>query len=388
MYGNYGVFFARIPNDLAARSLSADDGYTRGDYFDAGLTQIVPDGVLAAGKTTHFILAGVGVDTLDPNAKLSYQNEYVLGIEREIMPNTSFGVRYVHRDFGRVLEDVANAPMVAYEIGVPGLSSVEYILTNPTKNTPVLDSAAFLGATFDDPVHRYDAMEVTLNKRGGNWSAVASYRYSRLRGNFEGFYRNDNGQSDPGITSLYDFPTNDPSYVSIGVPQYGFHGDIRYLGDPNGILPLDRPHQVKLYGNYSFTAGLNVGLGVNLSNGSPMTPFAANPNYDSAGEIPEAARGTGIQTVDGFRTRTPFESQVDLQASYALKLAGGRKLTFVANVFNLFNERRVTFYDQATDLDASTINPDFGKPINTLLSGSPPQYQAPASFRVGIRFEF
>src|SRR5947208_4739328 len=34
----------------------------------------------------------------------------------------------------------------------------------------------------------------------------------------------------------------------------------------------------------------------------------------SRGEIPEAARGTGIQTVDGFMTRTPFESQVDLQA--------------------------------------------------------------------------
>ena len=49
-----------------------------------------------------------------------------------------------------------------------------------------------------------------------NWSVLASYRWSRLRGNFEGFYRDDNGQSDPGISSLYDFPTNDPTYTSIG----------------------------------------------------------------------------------------------------------------------------------------------------------------------------
>ena len=35
LYGNYGIFYARIPNDLAARALSADDGFTRGDYFDA-----------------------------------------------------------------------------------------------------------------------------------------------------------------------------------------------------------------------------------------------------------------------------------------------------------------------------------------------------------------
>ena len=44
IYGNFGTFFARIPNDLAARALSADDGFTRGDYFDAGLTRAVPEG--------------------------------------------------------------------------------------------------------------------------------------------------------------------------------------------------------------------------------------------------------------------------------------------------------------------------------------------------------
>ena len=46
-----------------------------------------------------------------------------------------------------------------------------------------------------------------------NWMLLASYRYSRLRGNYEGFFREDNGQSDPGITSLYDFPTNDPNFT-------------------------------------------------------------------------------------------------------------------------------------------------------------------------------
>jgi hypothetical protein len=74
-------------------------------------------------------------------------------------------------------------------------------------------------------VHRYQAVDVTLNRRlADNWSMIASYRWSRLRGNFEGFYRDDNGQSDPGITSLYDFPTNDPSYTAIGVPELGYRG--------------------------------------------------------------------------------------------------------------------------------------------------------------------
>ncbi len=71
--------------------------------------------------------------------------------------------------------------------------------------------------------------------------------------------------------------------------------------------------------------GLNVGVNVNLSSGKPLTPMAANPVYDSPGEIPVAARGTGIQTIDGFMERTPFESQVDLQAAWSLEDLGSQQ---------------------------------------------------------------
>ena len=104
IYGNYGIFYARMPLDLAARALSADDGFTRGDYYDANLTQPIPQacrrrrppGGDGTSTTSHFILAGEGADTIDPNAKLSYTNELVLGIEREIVPNTTLGIRYMH----------------------------------------------------------------------------------------------------------------------------------------------------------------------------------------------------------------------------------------------------------------------------------------------------
>jgi len=250
----------------------------------------------------------------------------------------------------------------------------------------VAPGTEFLGAHFDDPVHKYNSIELTLNRRGANWSTMSSYRFSRLRGNFEGFFRDDNGQSDPAISSLYDFPTNDPSYAPFYASLQA--GDIRFLGDKNGILPLDRPHQVKLYGNYAWAAGLNLGAGLNLSSGRPFTPMAANPNYGSDGEIPTAARGTGIQTIDGFMKRSPFETQLDMQASYAVKTGGERRITFLADVFNLFNQRRITYYSQNTQLDNNVTNPDFGKPVNTNLAGNPPQYQSPFNMRVGVRFEF
>jgi hypothetical protein len=395
VFANYGRYFARMPNDLAARSLSADDGINRADFFDAGLTQPIPNGVATIDPTSgqtitnHFVAAGTSTDTIDPNAKLSYVNETVVGVDREILPQTTIGVHYTYRNIGRVLEDVANAPMVAYDLELPGLSSVEYILTNPSSRTAVLSTAAFLGASFQDPEHRYHAVDVTLNRRlADNWSMLASYRWSRLRGNFEGFYRDDNGQSDPGITSLYDFPTNDPSYTAIGVPQFGYRGDIRFLGDPQGTLPLDRPHQFKAFGNYVFPIGVNVGAGVNVSSGAPLTPLAAHPNYTNGGEIPEAARGAGFQTIDGFKTRTPVVSRVDAQASYRVPLSRAVHLTLLGDVFNVFDARTTLMYDQWTQLTGPTPNPDFGSPITQVLPGAPPQFQAPREVRLGARLTF
>ena len=101
IYGSYGRFYSRVPNDLAARALSAETGISLADYYDVGLTTPIPNGVVAGpapGTSTHFITNGATAgDTIDPNAKMSYINEYLFGVEREIMPNTSLGVRYIHR---------------------------------------------------------------------------------------------------------------------------------------------------------------------------------------------------------------------------------------------------------------------------------------------------
>jgi len=393
VFGSFGIFYARVPNDLAARALSADAGIGA-DYFDPNLTRPIPNGVLAGGRTTHYSIAGAGADSIDPNAKLSYVREFALGVEREIMANTTMGVRWIDRRIPRVLEDVANCPMAAYDLASTSsvCGSVDYILTNPSSATPINPGVIaidprFAAVKFADPVHKYDAVELTFNRRmANNWSLLASYRWSRLRGNFEGFYREDNGQSDPGISSLYDFPTADPTYKSIG----GYPGDIQFLADPNGVLPLDRPHQGKIFGNYVWR-DLNLGVGISLVSGKPMTPMDPNPNtnYQNGGEIPDAARGTGIQTVDGFKTRSPFQSQVDFQAAYQLKIGGVRQLSLMADIFNLFNQQTVLDYDAWTSITyGAGPNPNFGLPTTSVLSGNPPQYQIPRQIRLGVRFQF
>jgi outer membrane receptor protein involved in Fe transport len=389
LFGNWGRFFARIPNDLAARALSADAGISRADYFDAALTQPVPQGVEAGGQTQHYVLAGAFPDLIDPETKLSYKDEFVFGYEWEAFANTSVGIRYVHRNIGRVLEDITPYSAVGCDEGFDEACAELYYLTNPSSETPVTQLPGLPGVAFEDPRHDYDAVEVTFDKRfSDNWQFLGSYRFSRLHGTYEGFYREDNGQSDPGITSLYDFPTNDPNFSTVGANAHGYLGDIRFLGDLGaGPLPLDRPHQVKLFGNYAFENGLSVGIGANFSSGKPLTALAALSVYDNDSEIPLTPRGDGFETIDGFKKRTPMEAQVDLQAAYSLNLAGERKLTLLADAFNLFNIRRAIDYNAAVEFPGiGVVNPDFGTVTSANISGQ--MYQQPFALRLGARFEW
>jgi TonB-dependent receptor-like protein len=392
VFANYGRYYARVPNDLAARALSSDALITA-DYFDENLTRPVPNGAVTTNAvtgdvtTTHYTLLGGSEDDIDPNAKLSYYNEWVVGAEGTLARGLDVGVRFVHRDIGRVLEDVQPYPLVATSLGLPGAGTANYLLTNPGPATPVVQDIPGATVSFETPVHNYNAVEFSANKRLSNWSLTSSYRWSRLTGNFEGFFRNDNGQSDPGISSLYDYPTNDPTYAAIGGPRFGYAGDVRFLGSAgSGPLPLDRTHSVKLYGTYTFDMGLNLSVGLDVQSGAPLTALAAHPVYDDGGEIPLTPRGAGFQTSNGFLTRTPWTKPVNAGVSYNLKVAG-RNLLLVADVFNVFNTQTVLDYDTFSDLRFGVPNPDFGLAgVSGVVSGQ--QFVTPRQFRVGVRYEF
>ncbi len=86
----------------------------------------------------------------------------------------------------------------------------------------------------------------------------------------------------------------------------------------------------------------------------------------------------GIETEDGFRSRTPFTWSADFHADYAFPLASGR-LLLVVDVFNIFDNQGVVDYDQDTEKTFSIANSDYGQ--RTL-------YQNPRQVRLGVRFEF
>src|SRR5207237_8577931 len=104
-------------------------------------------------------------------------------------------------------------------------------------------------------------MEFEVNKSfSKNWQMRANYRIAKSFGNYEGSFRNDNGQSDPNISSLFDFT----------------RGDLNLLGQQfvPGVLNTDVRHLTNGYVSYTLSGnhakGLTMGSAVHFQTGVPI----------------------------------------------------------------------------------------------------------------------
>ncbi len=218
---------------------------------------------------------------------------------------------------------------------------------------------------FPNPVHLYKAVEVEVNKAfANNWMLRANWRIASLTGNYEGAFRNDNGQTDPNISSLFDF-TN---------------GIVGMLADQYKVGPLntDRRHVVNAYVSYIFSStflkNFELGVGTNLQSGTPVSKLADHPAYGNAGEVPIGGRGS--------EGRTPFIGTVNLHLDRPFKVAEKSQLHLTADLFNISNSKPVLLLNQASQLNFSPDpNPDF-------LSPAPFEYQRPFYARFAFRWVF
>ncbi len=233
---------------------------------------------------------------------------------------------------------------------------------------------------FAKPIRRFNSVEFELDKRfSEHWLAVVNFRWGNLYGNYEGAYRNDNGQSDPGISSLFDFTT----------------GKLGLLGSQftPGPLSTDRRAVGNMFLSYNFAGGsgfsnhlrgLTVGLGARGQAGVPLSVLGDHPVYLNDGEIPIGGRGAA--------GRTPATTQLDLHAEYALPLGHvfgeSSRLRLTMDTFNVTNSQFQTAREQNSQLGASSY-PIVGNtpPINTDYN-RPTSFQAPFYARGSVRYEF
>src|SRR5712691_1366261 len=186
--------------------------------------------------------------------------------------------------------------------------------------------------TYKDPKRVYQAVEIEFNKGfSHNWALVANWRIARLNGNYEGAFRNDNNQADPGISSLFDLT----------------EGAFGLLGKQQGIGPLntDRRHVVNIYPIYVLDHGLLKGMvlggGLRIQTGLPLTTLAAQQAYQNAGEVPLNGRGD--------LGRAPTTAGIDAHIEYPWKLNERVSLKLGFDAFNIANRKAKTLINQNDD---------------------------------------
>ena len=424
-YVNAARYFERVPNDLAVRALSNEAGLGTTIYSNWDLAAGGPS---TANQTNGGSVRG-GQTRVEAGTKLPYVDEYILGWQQELGRDVSYEIRGIYREQGRTLEDVQFNTVEAtenyyiqYYLGgvgtgidqIPfpndpdapaGAPFGEYVLANPGGNTP---------AGFPSALRKYYALEVILNKRFGNhWLFFGNMRFARLRGNYEGLFRNDNGQSDPNVTSLFDFPD---SPLLAGQFQAG-------------PLNTDVPFALKMYGSYGMDNGLRFGAALNVSAGTPRTPLLAHPNgfYQNSGEVPgqnptyywysdptlnplltpcgstycfqkgsaddffadPGAYAVGSwafphlytysQAGRGSLGRTATLTSLDLSVSWTHQFNRWATFSLGATVFNAMNSREITASDDNVESQAGVTDPDYTSPTN---------FQAPRSVRAFARWSF
>ncbi len=231
------------------------------------------------------------------------------------------------------------------------------------------------GNGYINPMREYQAVEIEINKSfSHNWSLISNWRISSLDGNYEGAYRNDNGQNDPGISSLYDFT---PGVLGTLADQFA-----------SGPLNADRHHVVNIYPTYTFDKGFIKGLvvtpGIKIQTGVPLTTFTAQEAYQDAGEVPQYGRGDL-----GF---SPTTGTVDVHVDYPWKISETKSVHFAVDMLNIADTRREIQVNQDWDLEFGVKNLGFGLPGTSFGNAAGTQlvqgFVQPFSVRFHVAFNF
>jgi len=373
VYANYARYLETpVPLDLNVRAGSNDAQTDK--QFNVNRLNAPSTATLATGFNS--INAGAAQTPIDAGLKPQTVNEFNLGFEYEIARDLAFGVRGIYRPQGSVIEDGSFDDGTTYFIFNPGE-------IRPGDNTTE-EQACNGDATADPPraplcfgrARRfYRALEFTLNKRfADNYSFTSSYVFSSLIGNYEGLFRNDNGQADPNITSLFDL-------VSL-------------LGNAYGRLPNDRPHQFKFNGTYQTPWRLVVSGNFYIQSGIPFNQLVPHPIYGNnegfgvvrgTAIIPDLGVNSGGVTSAIGKNRTPTTYNLDLGAYYPVKLSENMSLRFTADWFNVTNTQRAVTLDNTFLLNSGVTGIP---PVANPFYGSGIIFQYPSALRLGAKFTF
>jgi Carboxypeptidase regulatory-like domain/TonB-dependent Receptor Plug Domain len=282
------------------------------------------------------------VNEIDPDYKAPRDTEFLVGIERELVPNFAVGATYTYRRNTRV-------PYFSY-IGVDGTDWVpcESVSSNGytascldlgPANSAAAEAASYGQRLTNRPnYHRtYSGVEVTAVKRLSNrWMGRVGFGYNDWTESFDGTA----GIQNP-LPVLYDgYGYYGLSTALTDAKKSG--GQVGYYSSGSGtIYWMPSKWQFSANGLYQIGKGFEIAGNLYARQGyiRPISLSVDNTFADS------------VLAVDVGKERLPDIWNVDLRLAWNGTLAGRTQLGFSADVFNAFNSSTVLRRVDTADSD-------------------------------------
>ncbi len=262
-------------------------------------------------------------------------------------------------------------------------------LTNDGTLTTITIPAGLIG--MPKAVRDYKAMEFKIDREyDGVWSLGASYVLASAVGNYEGNLRTDMRYGGgTGTSNAFDTPgAMDGAY---------------------GYLPNHRRHQLKMYGSVSPLKNVDIGFNGLLISPRKLSCVGSYPFNDGRYRMNDASTywcsnpiATGLPLVvtdppqqptariPGYTApvligrgrfgETDWNKQIDISVGYTVPLRGLRTLKLRADMFNAFNFKSKTDFDEGGDL--------YQARVSSGLLGRVTGYQEARNVRLGASLTF
>lgn len=322
-----------------------------------GLTPFITAEVLAPGVFNE-------IDRIDPDVSFgidedirqSYVDQFLVAIEREVIPDLSVTAQYIRRNFEDFMAFVDTGseyePVTVTDPGPDGEFGTSddagtftaFNLLNPGESFKLMTNP-------DGAFRRYNAFQLIARKRWSrNWQLLGAYTWSRNIGTIDNLFGTNAGFEDADKDGVFANPNK--------------------RINAEGHVSIDPTHEVKVSGTYRvpWVGGFNVS-GTYLYRSGRAWARRINSGFGDAlsqGSETIFAEPRGSRRLDAVNT-------LDLRVEKTFPLGSNQRSVGVYfDIFNLTNQG-VALTIQ--DLSGSSF-------------GQPDEWSSPRTLRVGGRFSF
>jgi hypothetical protein len=290
---------------------------------------------------------------LDSRVTQSYVDEYLVGLDRELVPSLQLRGQYVRRHFKNFMGFIDTGsvyePVQRLDPGPDGRSgTVDDGQMMTVYNSVNPNAVLKLFTNIEQAYRHYDAVQIIATRRyARNWELQASYTWSRAEGNVSGSPGNRRGSQDTGIAGVFIDPNRQINAA--------------------GRTPYDAPHEVKVLATYhpQWWGGFTL-ASIYLDRSGPAWGRTA-----VFGGLTQGFANVRIEP-RGTR-RLPSSRELNLRVEKSFALGGGfGRLGLFLDVLNATNQG-------VAESVIENAGPNFGLPNS---------WNDPRSVRANVRFTF